>query len=187
MNPETLKNQIWTTRISRVNAERRLLMKEDFIQGINIYYSCILTIFSILSLVKPDNSSQLSLISTYMSVCLLIAILYTNSLRYREHARDYRTNYTALQKLEFRLNKPSITFDEMEAINDEYCTLLDGAANHIQFDYYCTVAQSRGQYRTDRWKGLVKVKYYWGVSWRVAIMLSIIAFPVGVYIMCGVF
>ena len=118
MNPETLKNQIWTTRISRVNAERRLRRKESFIQGINIYYSCSLAVFSILSLVKPDNSGQLSLISTVMSVCLLVAILYTNSLRHLEQARDFRTNYAAMQKLEFKLDKPNISFDEMAKINE---------------------------------------------------------------------
>ena len=186
MNPETLKNQIWTTRISRVNAERRLRRKESFIQGINIYYSCSLAVFSILSLVKPDNSGQLSLISTVMSVCLLVAILYTNSLRHLEQARDFRINYAAMQKLEFKLDKPDISFDEMAKINEEYCNLIDVGENHIQFDYYCTVAQSRGQYRKDRWIGSVKVKYYWGVFWRVVVMLSIIAFPVGVYLVCGV-
>ena len=34
-----LSDQIWTTRISRVNAEKRLVNKEAFFQGINIYYS----------------------------------------------------------------------------------------------------------------------------------------------------
>jgi len=31
-----LSDQIWTTRISRVNAEKRLINKEAFFQGINI-------------------------------------------------------------------------------------------------------------------------------------------------------
>ena len=43
-----LSDQIWTTRISRVNAEKRLVNKEAFFQGINIYYSCVTIIFSIL-------------------------------------------------------------------------------------------------------------------------------------------
>jgi len=34
---KTLANQIWTTRVSRVNAEKRLINKESFFQAINIY------------------------------------------------------------------------------------------------------------------------------------------------------
>ena len=44
-----LQDQIWTTRISRVNAEKRMVNKNGFIQGINVYYSCVTIIFSILS------------------------------------------------------------------------------------------------------------------------------------------
>lgn len=36
-----LQDQIWTTRISRVNAEKRMVNKNGFIQGINVYYSCV--------------------------------------------------------------------------------------------------------------------------------------------------
>ena len=47
-----LSDQIWTTRISRVNAEKRLIDKESFFQAINIYYSCVTIIFSILALLN---------------------------------------------------------------------------------------------------------------------------------------
>ena len=49
-----LSDQIWTTRISRVNAEKRLINKEAFFQGINIYYSCVTIIFSILTLLNTS-------------------------------------------------------------------------------------------------------------------------------------
>ena len=32
MDIKRLKDQIWTTRVSRINAERRLINKEKFIQ-----------------------------------------------------------------------------------------------------------------------------------------------------------
>ena len=50
-----LSDQIWTTRISRVNAEKRLINKEAFFQGINIYYSCVTIIFSILTLLNKNE------------------------------------------------------------------------------------------------------------------------------------
>ena len=87
-----LKDQIWTTRISRVNAEKRMVNKNGFIQGINIYYSCVTIMFSILSLINNDN--KLGLVTTFMTIAVLIAVLYLNSLRYTEIAREYRKNYT---------------------------------------------------------------------------------------------
>ena len=118
MDIKVLKDQIWTTRVSRINAERRLITKEKFIQGLNIYYSCVTIIFSILSLINGNNN--LSLITTFMSICLLVTILYLNAERYMDHARDYRRNYTALHKLEMQLDNPSITLDEIAEIRLEY-------------------------------------------------------------------
>ena len=98
---KTLPDQIWTTRISRVNAEKRLINKQSFFQAINICYSCLTIIFSILALVNKDE--KLSLMTVFMTISLLVVILYLNGQRYLEHAREYRKNYTELQKLEFDL------------------------------------------------------------------------------------
>lgn len=97
-----LSDQIWTTRISRVNAEKRLINKEAFFQGINIYYSCVTIIFSILTLL--NNNEKLSLMTVFMTISLLIVILYLNGQKYSEQAREYRKNYTELQKLELRFH-----------------------------------------------------------------------------------
>lgn len=186
MNVTALKDQIWTTRISRVNAERRLIRKENFIQAINIYYSCATIIFSILSIIEPNDNSQLGIITTFMSICLLVVILYTNSQRYLEHARAYRTNYAALQKLEFKLDKTGITEDEIAKIQMEYCDLIDCAWNHIQYDYYCTIHQSRGEFREKRWKFRVAAGFFWGKIWRAVVMIAITALPIVIYFLCGV-
>ena len=184
MDIKSLKDQIWTTRVSRINAERRLLKKEKFVQGINIYYSCVTNIFSILSLVNGNNN--LSLVTTFMSICLLVTILYLNGERYMDHARDYRSNYTALHKLEMRLENPSITPEEIEQIRLEYCELLDSAWNHLPYDYYCTVFQSSGVYRANRWMNRIPTAFYWGKLWRAAVMSMIIVLPAVVYYLCGV-
>lgn len=85
---EKLKNQIWKTRVSRINAERRLQQKQSFIQAINIYYSCITIIYSIMSYVNSDN--ELSMITIFMSISLLIAIMHLNSQNYEKKALLYR-------------------------------------------------------------------------------------------------
>ena len=181
---KTLSNQIWTTRISRVNAEKRLINKESFFQAINIYYSCFTIIFSILAFVKEDDN--LSLMTFFMTTSLLVVILYLNGQRYLELARDYRKNYTELQKLEFDLKY--IRDDDIEAVKKiytKYCDLLCSSNNHISFDYYETVHGSSGEYRKNRWKK-VRLKYYWNVGWRLLLKLGVVLLPVVGYVICEV-
>lgn len=181
---KTLPDQIWTTRISRVNAEKRLINKESFFQAINIYYSCLTIIFSILALVNKDE--KLSLMTVFMTISLLVAILYLNGQRYLEHAREYRKNYTELQKLEFDIK--SICEDDIESIKKiytKYCDLLESSSNHISFDYYKTVHGSSGEYRNNRWKN-VRVVYYWNVCWRLLLKAGVIILPVVLYVICEV-
>lgn len=184
MDTQVLKDQIWTTRVSRINAERRLIRKEKFIQGINIYYSCATFIFSILSLINGDNN--LSLITTFMSICLLVTILHLNAERHLDHARGYRRNYTALHKLEMRLENTSITPEEIEKIRLKYCNILDSAWNHTPYDYYCAVFQSSGDYRTKHWKSTVLAGFYWGKFWRSVVMTALLALPIVMYYWRGV-
>ena len=179
-----LSDQIWTTRISRVNAEKRLIDKESFFQAINIYYSCVTIIFSILALL--NNNEKLSLMTVFMTISLLVAILHLNGQKCLKQAREYRKNYTDLQKLEFELN--IISCDDIESIkriSNKYCDLLDLSNNHISFDYYETVHGSSGEYRNKRWKK-IRAIYYWNVSWRWSLKIFVILVPVVLYCICGV-
>lgn len=179
-----LSDQIWTTRISRVNAEKRLINKEAFIQTINIYYSCVTIMFSILTLLK--HNEKLSLMTVFMTISLLIAILYLNGQKYLEHAREYRKNYTELQKLEFELKCiESDDEDSIKKIYNRYCDLLDSSSNHISFDYYETVHGSSGEYRDKKWKN-VRFQYYCNVVWRLLLKICVILLPVVLYWICGV-
>ena len=180
MTKESLKNQIWTTRVSRVNAERRLIDKEKFIQGINIYYSCMTIIFSIMSVVK--NDAGLSMLTTYISISLFISVLYLSSQKYTEIAKGYRENYTSLQLLEFKLNHIQDKSDkEIYEVEKQYCDLLNTSINHKSYDYYCTVHGSSGEYRKERWNTRIKFGFYGGKLWRMGIKLSLIILPLILY------
>ena len=177
-NIETLKNQIWTTRISRVNAEKRIMEKEHFTENINIYYSCLLVIYSIIPYVFPQI--RLSFVTLFLTVLLTISVVYIKGLKYKERARDYRKNYTELQKLEFRLSHVK-TDEELcsSGIEEDYCTLLDSTENHTTFDFYKTVMESNGDYKKSRLTTEIKRKYRWGVIWRLTIKLLILISPIG--------
>lgn len=178
---KALPDQIWTTRISRVNAEKRLINKESFSQAINIYYSCVTIIFSILALVNKDE--KLSLMTVFMTISMLVIILYLNGQRYLEQAREYRKNYTELQKLEFDLKCINDDIESIKKIYTKYCDLLDSGINHISFDYYETVHGSSGEYREKRWKN-VRFIYYWNAGWRWLLKGCVIILPVVLYLIC---
>ena len=176
-NIDILKNQIWTTRTSRVNAEKRIMEKEHFTENINIYYSCLLVIYSIIPFVC--SKIRLGFVTLFLTVLLTISIVYIKGLKYKERARDYRKNYTELQKLEFRLSH--IKTDEelcKSEIENEYCKLLDSTENHISFDYYKTVMESSGEYKKNRLTTGLKRKYILGVTWRFTIKLLIVILPI---------
>lgn len=182
-NIDRLKNQIWITRVSRINAEKRLQQKESFIQAINIYYSCITTIFSIMSYINNDDN--LSIITIYMTISLLVSIMYLNSQKYGEKAQQYRENYTALHKMEFELEN-SKSLDEIKKIEEKYCDLLNTYSNHTTFDYYCTLKGSNTLIQEKKGWHKVKVKYYWGFIWRTIIKFLILILPFLLYIFRGV-
>lgn len=178
------KDQIWTTRISRINAEKRLIGKENFFQGINIYYSCVTIVFSVLSLMNKDD--KLSLMTVLMTISLLIVILYLNGQKYLVHAREYRKNYTQLHKLEIQLSHLSENdVQKINEIENKYCELLDLGDNHISYDYYCTVFGSTGKYKEEHWKD-VKLKYIWGTFWRIVVKVMIIVLPFLLLAICEV-
>lgn len=182
---ENFKDQLWLTRISRVNAERRVQQKEKFIQTINVYYSCATIIFSILSYVNKDNA--LSLITIFMSISMLIAIMYLNSQKYLELARDYRSNYTQIQKLEFRLNHLNEEdVDSISNIEKEYCELLDSYNNHSTYDYYCAIANSNGDFKSKKGWNKIAFKYYFETFLRLIIKFSLIILPFLLYFLRGV-
>ena len=179
-------NQIWCTRVSRVNAEKRLKHKEAFAEELNIYYSCFTVILSIsLFLIQKEEVNRLfSAISLTMTVVVTICILYCKSLRYTDRARDYKSNYTELQQLEFSL-KHIISMAELKNIEDTYCKLLMGAENHIPYDYYKTILESNKSYKNKKdEKDLqqIRVKYDWGRCWRFAVEVFLVIIPVVVLI-----
>ena len=61
---EKLLRSIEMTRENRINASSRLLMREQFVQSINIYYSCILAVVTVLGLLYPQYSFSICSAST---------------------------------------------------------------------------------------------------------------------------
>lgn len=171
-----LFRRIMTTRFSWINAERRILKKERFFQFLNVYYSFCTIVGSVLAYVHSDNN--LSLLTIFMSIFLLVAILYLNSQKYPEIACDYRKKYVNLYRLEFELNDiSSFEKERFHKITDEYCRLLESTNNHSAFDYYCALHdEDRGTIGSE-------IKYWLGTLGRKLIEGGLLLLPVVAYIL----
>lgn len=172
-----LKETIWITRLSRIHSEKRLLEIENFCRFLNVYYSFLTIVLSILAFLNKDETS--SLLAIIMSILLLVAILYLDSQKCYVRARNFRKNYTSLYRLELQLKHISCTEkDNILAVEKKYCDLIDSNSNHTTFDYYCALADSNGEYKESHFTGLIPLKYYWGIFWRHMLKVLFVILPV---------
>lgn len=177
MDTKKLRDTIWTTRISRVNAEQRLLNKEAFVEWLNIYYSFIIICLSIVLL--QYNSKLLSYCNLFISLCLLLSILHLKSYKLKEQALSYRNNYSELYKLEMSLND-NIQENTFVEIQNKYCELLKESENHIPYDYYKTVFNSNYEYYKFHSSNMLLFKYFLNILYRFMVKTILVFFPLGI-------
>lgn len=137
---EYYTHKIKSTYKCRINAAERLKSTERIIQFFNIYYSAIIAIYSIYSLVLPTHASKISVMTTAASILLLIFTTFLSSKKYGERARELKNNYIALGEL-----CENIIFcadDEVEKIGRQYFKLLNDSENHTETDYCKALLES---------------------------------------------
>lgn len=145
-NNDSLKDlykKIKTTRYSRIRAEERIIRKSKLVMLLNVWFSCCIVVFTVISLF--NNDKILGILSLVMSIFLLGFIVYYSSQNYSERAYKMRMNYVELEKLELELKKyiddkdkilKKIENKEYEKIMNGYLILLNQCENHSLFDYY---------------------------------------------------
>ncbi len=179
---EKLADQIWFTRTSRIKAEERLIKKEQFTQFVNIYYSLVAIICSIISYHYGD--SKMSLFTIIITVSLMVSILYLNGQSYLKQARDYRTNYTYLHHLSMKVKDNQ---NDLSDIQKEYCELLNSSSNHIEYDYLKALSNSDYSYKRKKGWKTKKYLYYWNCFWRLLIKVIVLVVPGVILWLCEVF
>lgn len=133
MDKTALARRIYITYKSRINAAERMKKTNNFIQGINIYYSLFLTVLSIYSV--NAGTQKLSLIITIYSVVVTVTIVYLAAQNYGERAKSLKNNYVAIIKLKNSI-KDNMTDDELQKISDAYDDLIDCSENHTEYDFF---------------------------------------------------
>ena len=132
---EKLRKDIKATRQNRINASARLLAQERFVQSINIYYSCVAAIVTLLSLI--DDAKSFGIASAILTTILAISIVYLNAQKYGTRAQQFQVNYNALQKLLYDVDA-ELQKDRISDISDytnRYIDLLQTSENHNYQDH----------------------------------------------------
>lgn len=152
-----LKRKIELTRKNRIHAAERLLRHEQFVQDINIYYSCVSAIVTILGLLYPEMS--FSIASAIMTVILAISIVYLNAQKYGSRAQQMQMNYLGLQQLGFETDRAingEYESNKLAELQERYVELLQTSENHISQDHRQTLYACDRQDEYYRWKEKAK-------------------------------
>lgn len=167
-----LKRSVKMTRVNRIKAATRLLQTEDFLQGVNIYYSCFSAILSVFSLLTERK--ELSIWSTIMTICLAISIVYLNAQKYGNRSQELKTNYIALHGLLFDIEYAE-SKNESNSFPDlyqKYCKLLQTSENHLRIDYLTQKKEDK------ELSGIEKIEYWIFVAIKWLFRVFIIGFPI---------
>ena len=135
---DKLANKIWITRKNHICASERLLKSAAYVEFVNVYYSVVLILFSLLS-VSPFAEGKgilISYISLSGSIALTVSIIFANSLNYRQRALALKQSYISLQLLLAELEESSnLNNVKLLEIEDKYAKLLSAVENHQYIDF----------------------------------------------------
>lgn len=162
-------HKISSTYKCRINAAERLKGIHNIILFFNIYYSAMLAIYSIYSLIMPNSSRNISIMTTVASVLLLIFITFINSKAYGERAKALKDNYILLGDL-----KNILKFcDEcdIEEVVSKYKNLLQDSENHSEIDYYKYKVEDKTASHYQ------KCCYYLSILARDALIIAFFVIP----------
>lgn len=133
----SLKNRVWKSYKSRINAAERLKGKNEFIAFLSIYYSAILAAVSILNYV--NKSENMDVFSIVLSVMVTILFLYFEGRNYKERYLKMKENYNNINLLyydiENSISLKQIDINKFNEFSEKYIKLLGSVENHSEYDY----------------------------------------------------
>jgi hypothetical protein len=194
-------DNIWWTRKSRIQAEKRLLANAFQAQVILLWYSFAAVAASVYYLKFDSSDNDMSGIAWVVYSVLVLCISgFINGLSFKERSglikECYETLNDVYQKVKhFESEKPGSS--TIEVLSGEYDQILNVCENHLTIDYYRALCEA---YLTqsppsktaleDSMTGLDKIptKYiWWCVLWYSAKRWLMIALfyilPIAIFIL----
>lgn len=136
-----LRDKIWFTRKSWINAESRLLSNDFHTQFLMVVYSVYSVCLSVILLkYNPISDNAANIFSVNLSVVLLGLALYLNTRSFKDRAQQFKNGYIKLQDIDDKLNQVGILASQSEMVAEyniqftRYNLLLGEVENHTEFD-----------------------------------------------------
>lgn len=182
-----LSDNIWWTRKSKIQAEKRLLKGAFHAQMLLLWYS-FCSVAASVYYIKFNTQSDLANVSWVVFSVLVLSISgFINGLGYKERAALIKDSYEALNSLYQKARNNSFEHEQLAA---EYKNLLSICENHSDIDYHkalCIEYLSKENPR-DSSNGLDRfpTKYIWylviAYQIRVCFFLTVLyLLPVGIF------
>lgn len=127
------QDNLWWTRKSRTQAEKRLLSNSFQSQLLLLWYSFFSVSISIYYLKFSDDSNYASVAWVVYSVLTLCLSGFLSGLSFRERAALIKECYEALNSLYLQLLEPD---SDKVNIAREYERIMGLCENHTDLDYY---------------------------------------------------
>jgi len=133
-----LSDKVWTTRKTRIYAEKRLNFRSELYQILIIWYSLILLFFA--TWTNFDTESSISdLLIIFGSFAILVFSVYIYSQKFQERASNMRNCYINLERIYQKLTKAeeSNQSNQIDQLYSEYLSSIANIENHTEYDYLC--------------------------------------------------
>ena len=135
-----LLDNIWWTKKSKIEAEKRLLANAFQAQILLLWYSFISVATSIYYLKFSAQSEHAGISWVIFSILILCISGFINSLGYKERSSLLKDSYEALHKLCLQ-EKYSPSNNQSDLVN-EYGKILSICENHSNIDYYLALCKA---------------------------------------------
>lgn len=136
-----LSDRMWITRKARINMEKRLLLDLRIYTYLIPWYSILLIAVSVLP--SAVNTTIKNSISVMGSIIVLVASLLLSQRDYRQECRLIKEQYIKIVKLIHDAIAAEANNESTDAIENEYCLLLQSTENHSEYDYKKVVIECK--------------------------------------------
>jgi hypothetical protein len=175
----SLSDKIWTTRKSRIYAEKRLHRNAILSQVLMTIYSASLVFLSIWNTLHPNDQVNVALI--FSSIAVLVTSIVLSSQRYNERSLAMRNCYIRLDELYSKARNAEQKNENtlLQQIESEYTTALLNVENHTDYDYLRLRFSLRNNQNTTlpAFTKIDYLRYFWENFWRGLLITSCLLLP----------
>ena len=129
-----LADNIWWTKKSRIQTEKRLLAQDLLSQLILLWYTVFSVFASINEIAHPSKNSVFTSLMITLSVMIMAVTFFIGNRNFKERAMLIKQCYEQLSGLIPKAINAT-NEDDIQALNIEYNNILSVCENHSDLDF----------------------------------------------------